>query len=240
MKRQNQTKSEHGLRTPGRERRLVVFAILLFGSALVAVLSWILPTTKADSTAQIPAEPNGKDTATPPGMIWIAGGEFTMGTNDARSFPNERPAHRVRVKGFWIDEHDVANAEFAKFVEATGYVTTAEKKPNWEELKKQLPPGTPKPDDSVLVAGSLVFTPTSRQVPLNDLSAWWRWVPGACWRHPEGPDSTVATRENHPVVQVSWDDALAYAQMGRETAPNRGRVGVRRAGRSGRQTLSMG
>ena len=135
-----------------------------------------------------------------------------MGTNDVRSFPNERPAHRVRVEGFWIDEHDVTNAEFTKFVEATGYVTTAETKPNWEELKKQLPAGTPKPDDSVLVAGSLVFTPTPRPVPLNDLSAWWRWVPGACWRHPEGPDSDIAGSETHPVVQVSWDDAVAGQQ----------------------------
>jgi formylglycine-generating enzyme len=220
MKRQTQTKTEHGLRTPERfERRLVVFAVLLFGGALVAVLSQILPTTKADSTAQISAEPNGKDTATPPGMVWIAGGEFTMGNNDVRSFPNERPAHRMHVEGFWMDEHDVTNAEFAKFVEATGYVTTAEKRPDWEELKKQLPPGTPKPDDSVLVAGSLVFTPTSQPVPLNDLSAWWRWVPGACWRHPEGSDSNITGRESHPVVQVSWDDAVAYAKWAGKRLP---------------------
>jgi formylglycine-generating enzyme len=139
--------------------------------------------------------------------------------SDASSFPNERPAHRVRVEGLWIDEHDVTNAEFAKFVEATGYVTTAEKKPNWEELKKQLPPGTPKPDDTVLVAGSLVFTPTTRPVPLNDLSAWWRWVPGAYWRHPEGPDSDIAERESHPVVQVSWDDAVAYAKWAGKRLP---------------------
>jgi formylglycine-generating enzyme len=155
----------------------------------------------------------------PESMIWIAGGEFTMGTNDVRSFPNERPAHRVHVEGFWIDEHNVTNAEFAKFVEATGYVTTAERKPDWEELKKELPPGTPKPDESVLVAGSLVFTPTSGPVPLNDLSAWWRWVPGASWRHPEGPGSTIAGRENHPVVQVSWDDGVAYAKWAGKRLP---------------------
>jgi len=75
-------------------------------------------------------------------MVWIPGGEFTMGTDDPRSLPNERPAHRVKVEGFWMDIHDVTNAEFAKFVEASGYVTTAERKPDWEELKKQLPPGT--------------------------------------------------------------------------------------------------
>jgi formylglycine-generating enzyme required for sulfatase activity len=155
----------------------------------------------------------------PQGMVLILGGEFTMGSDDVNSFPNERPAHRVRFEGFWIDVHDVTNAEFAKFVKDTGYLTTAEKKPDWEELKKELPPDTPKPDDSVLVAGSLVFTLTARPVPLNDLSAWWRWVPGACWRHPEGPDSTIAGRENHPVVQVSWDDAVAYAKWAGKRLP---------------------
>jgi formylglycine-generating enzyme len=115
----------------------------------------------------------------PENMVWIPSGEFAMGTDDVRSFPNERPAHRVHVEGFWIDEHDVTNAEFAKFVEATGYVTTAERKPDWEELKKQLPPGTPKPDDSVLVAGSLVFTPTSRAMPprfIGRLASRTRWI----------------------------------------------------------------
>jgi formylglycine-generating enzyme len=98
----------------------------------------------------------------PPGMVWITGSAFLMGTNDKESFPNERPAHLVQVQGFWMDEHDVTNAEFSKFVEATGYVTTAERKIGWEELKKQLPPGTPKPDDSALAPGELVFTPDIR------------------------------------------------------------------------------
>jgi formylglycine-generating enzyme required for sulfatase activity len=81
-------------------------------------------------------------------MVWIPGGTFLMGTNDKESFPNERPAHFFQVQGFWMDEHDVTNAEFSKFIEATGYVTTAEHKIDWEDLKKELPPGTPKPDDS--------------------------------------------------------------------------------------------
>jgi sulfatase modifying factor 1 len=178
----------------------------------------ITPNPEATS-AKLLEDTNQSHRAAPPGMVLIPGGEFTMGTDDVNSFPNERPAHRVHIEGFWIDVHDVTNAEFAKFVEATGYLTTAEKKPDWEELEKQLPPGTPKPDDSVLVAGSLVFTPTSRPVPLDDLSAWWRWVPGACWSHPEGPGSTIAGRENHPVVQVSWDDAVAYAKWAGKRLP---------------------
>ncbi len=154
-----------------------------------------------------------------PGMVWIPAGEFTMGTNDATAQPNEGPAHRVRVDGFWMDATDVTNAEFAQFVAATGYVTTAERKPDWNELKKQLPPGTPKPDDSVLVPGSLVFTPPDHPVPLDDMSAWWTWTPGASWRHPEGPGSETKGRENYPVVQVTWDDAAAYAQWAGKRLP---------------------
>ena len=89
----------------------------------------------------------------PMGMVWIAGGEFTMGSDDDKF--NERPAHRVKVDGFWMDEHPVTTGEFEKFVQATGYVTTAERKPDWEELKKQLPPGTSKPDDSVFAASTI-------------------------------------------------------------------------------------
>ena len=152
-------------------------------------------------------------------MEWIPGGEFTMGTNDPNSMPEERPAHRVSVRGFWMDIDTVTNAQFAKFVRATGYVTTAETKPDWEEMKKELPPGTPKPDARVFVAGSLVFVPTKAPVPLDDMSQWWVWTPGASWRHPEGPGSSLAGRENHPVVQVSWDDAAAYARWAGKRLP---------------------
>jgi formylglycine-generating enzyme required for sulfatase activity len=155
----------------------------------------------------------------PPPMVWIPGGEFTMGTNDTKSKPNERPAHRVRVDGFWMDEHDVTNAEFRRFVDATGYVTTAERKPDWEELKKNYPPGTPKPKDMQTEPGSLVFTPTPNPVPFDNLYAWWRWVPGANWRHPDGPKSTIEGKDNYPVVQVSWDDAVAYANWAGKRLP---------------------
>jgi sulfatase modifying factor 1 len=153
-------------------------------------------------------------------MRRISGGEFTMGSDDSHSVANERPARRVRVDAFWMDEHPVTNAEFARFVAATGYVTTAERAPDWEELKKQLPPGTPKPDASVLVPGSAVFAPPSGPTPLDDPSAWWRWTPGASWRRPEGPDSNVNDRGDHPVVQVSWDDAAAYAKWIGKSLPS--------------------
>jgi len=154
-----------------------------------------------------------------PGMVWIPAGEFTMGTDDPTARVEERPAHRVYVSGFWMDVTDVTNANFEKFVTATGYVTTAERKPDWEELKKQLPPDTPKPDDSVLVPGALVFTPPDHAVPLDDMSAWWTWTPGASWRHPEGPGSDISNRKNHPAVQISWDDAVAYAKWAGKRLP---------------------
>jgi formylglycine-generating enzyme len=142
-----------------------------------------------------------------------------MGSDDLWSMNNERPAHRVRVKGFWIDRHDVTNDEFDAFVKATGYVTTAERRVEWDELAKQLPPGTRRPSESELVPGALVFTPPSEAVSLDDLSRWWRWVPGASWRHPEGPGSDLQGRGRHPVVQVSWDDGVAYAAWAGKRLP---------------------
>jgi sulfatase modifying factor 1 len=139
-----------------------------------------------NATASNPDERSGGQVnrKASPGMAWIPSGAFLMGTNDKKSFQNERPAHLVQVEGFWMDEHDVTNAEFAKFTVATGYVTTAERKIDWE-----------------------------------DLSTWWRWVKGANWRHPEGPESSIQGRENHPVVQVSWYDAVAYAQWAGKRLP---------------------
>jgi len=147
----------------------------------------------------------------PAGMAHIPGGEFLMGSDSKLAQPNEKPAHKVRVHGFWMDQHHVTNAEFRKFVEATGYVTTAERPPEWETLKVQLPPGTPRPPDSALVPGGMVFVGTPGPVPLQDFSQWWRYVPGADWRHPNGPGSSIDGKDDHPVVQVSWEDAQAYA-----------------------------
>src|SRR4029077_16823499 len=202
----------------GAQLVLLLCGLLGIGPVLL-VLSGIMASPNA--TASNPDERFGDQVRrkAPPAMAWIPGGAFLMGTNDKESFPNERPAHLVQVEDFWMDQHDVTNAEFSKFVEATGYVTTAERKVDWEDLRKELPPGTPKPDDSALAPGALVFTPTSGPVTLNDLSAWWRWVQGANWRHPEGPESSIKGRENHPVVQVSWHDAVAYAQWAGKRLP---------------------
>ena len=106
------------------------------------------------------------------GMAWIAGGEYSMGASDGEGSPDESPVHTVQLNGFWMDSTEVTNRQFRKFVEATHYVSTAEKAPDWEELKKQLPPGTAKPSADLLVAASLVFTPPSHAVDLHDVSQW--------------------------------------------------------------------
>lgn len=153
------------------------------------------------------------------GMIRIDGGTFMMGGDNSQAQTDEFPKHRVTVSGFWMDATEVTNAQFAAFVKATGYVTTAERKPDWNELKKQLPPGTPKPPDSVLVAASLVFSPPDHPVRLDDYSQWWTWKKGADWRHPQGPGSSIKGKEHYPVVQVSWYDAVAYCKWAGKRLP---------------------
>jgi formylglycine-generating enzyme required for sulfatase activity len=155
----------------------------------------------------------------PAGMCWIPGGVFTMGSEGPESRPDERPTHQVRVDSFWIDASEVTNAQFRAFVQATGYVTTAERAPELAAIMSQLPVGTAPPSKDKLVAGSLVFAPTSHPVALDDIRQWWKWTPGADWRHPEGPGSTIDGKENHPVVHVSWDDAVAYAQWSGKRLP---------------------
>jgi sulfatase modifying factor 1 len=150
--------------------------------------------------------------AAPPGMVWIPGGEFSMG---AREMPDmnevgmqatrdSRPIHRVYVHGFFMDRTDVTNAEFAKFVRATGYVTVAERKPRPEDF-----PGAP-PEN--LVAGAVVFARPDHPVSLDNHYQWWSYVPGANWRHPQGPKSSIKGRDAYPVVEVAYEDAEAYAK----------------------------
>ena len=155
----------------------------------------------------------------PTGMVWVPGGEFLMGSDHKLAQKNERPAHKVRVSGFWMDRTHVTNAQFAAFVKATGYVTIAERKPDWETLRVQLAPETPKPPDSAMVPGAMVFVGTNERVPLDDYSRWWAYVPGADWRHPQGPGSSIEGKDDHPVVQVSYEDVLAYAKWAGNRLP---------------------
>jgi sulfatase modifying factor 1 len=155
----------------------------------------------------------------PPGMVWIPGGQFRMGSEGEHASEFERPVHDVRVDGFFMDVHTVTNAEFRAFVNATKYVTVAERAPDAKELLAQLPPGTPAPDPALLVAGSLVFTPTNEPVDLRDWSKWWRWQPGADWQHPDGPSSNIIGKDSFPVVHVAWDDAVAYATWAGKRLP---------------------
>jgi formylglycine-generating enzyme required for sulfatase activity len=142
-------------------------------------------------------------------MIWIPGGSFTMGSN--KFYREERPARRESVGGFWIDKGPVTNAEFGEFVRATGYVTTAERLPD--------PAAYPDADPSLLVPGSAVFTKPHAPVGLRDYRAWWAYVPGANWQHPQGPESAIDDRGDHPVVHVSFEDVAAYAAWAGKELP---------------------
>ena len=155
----------------------------------------------------------------PSGVVWVPGGEFSMGSEDPRSMSSggheamadARPIHRVYVDGFWMNRTDVTNAEFARFVAATGYRTIAERRPSRADFPHA------NPED--LVPGSIVFSAPDHPVDLKDALAWWRYVPGANWRHPTGPGSSIKNRDNFPVVQVAYEDATAYARWVRARLP---------------------
>ncbi|MBX6313325.1 MAG: formylglycine-generating enzyme family protein [Isosphaeraceae bacterium] len=143
-------------------------------------------------------------------MVWIPGGTFLMGCDDP-DMVDARPWHEVTLDGFWMDQTEVTNEQFAKFVAATGYITTAER-----ALDPKDYPGVPTEQ---LKPSGIVFSPPSQPVPLDNHLQWWRMVPGADWRHPEGPESSIEGREKHPVVHVSWEDAAAYAQWAGKRLP---------------------
>jgi formylglycine-generating enzyme len=142
-------------------------------------------------------------------MVELIGGTFRMG--DSRFYPEEAPVREISVGGFWIDRHPVTVAEFRRFVKATGYVTWAETAPEAADY--------PDADPELLVPGSLVFRKTQGPVDLRDYTSWWAWVPGADWRHPQGPGSNVGGRERHPVTQVTHADATAYAEWAGKSLP---------------------
>ena len=163
-----------------------------------------------------------EDSTTPEGMVWIAGGTFLQGAvaHDKMAMEHEKPAFKVVVDGFYMDVTEVTNAQFAKFVKETGYITTAEREIDWEEMKRQVPEGTPKPHDSILQPGSLTFKKAKVSVPnLYDFSQWWRWTIGASWQHPNGPDSDIKGKDNYPVVQVTFEDAMAYCEWSGRRLP---------------------
>jgi formylglycine-generating enzyme required for sulfatase activity len=142
-------------------------------------------------------------------MAWIPGGSFLMGSED--HYPEERPVHEVAVDGFWIDEHQVTVADYRRFVKATGYVTMAERPLDPADYPDAVP--------ELLVPGSLVFQGTRGPVPLDDYRRWWAYVPGADWRHPEGPDSTLDGRDRHPITHVAYEDAAAFASWAGKALP---------------------
>lgn len=210
------------------------FDHVIFAFALTAVFSCQnnpTATRKPAASGQQPttnSQHSNKDRSKwppkpwPKGMVWIPAGEFAMGGVGQEAREDEFPVHQVKLDGFWMDETEVTNADFNTFYQSTHYLTTAEIKPKWSQLKEQLPPGTPKPPDSALVAGAMVFYMTDGPVPLDNYANWWRYVKGASWKIPQGDGQSILQdkkTQDHPVTQVSWFDAEAYAKWAGKRLP---------------------
>ena len=168
------------------------------------------PSTDAASSAAAHVNSAVAPGPAPEGMVWVPGGTFWMGCENC-GLPDALPVHLVAVDGFWMDKTPVTNAEFRRFVSATGYVTVAER-----PLDPKDYPGVPR---DKLVPGSAVFVPTSAPVPLDNPLQWWRYTPGANWKHPEGPSSSLRERADHPVVHVAFEDVAAYAKWTKKRLP---------------------
>ena len=158
----------------------------------------------------------------PEGMIWVEGKSYTKGAknNDAFAMMREKPSHEVYIDGFFIDATEVTNNQFEKFVDETGYITVAEREIDWEEMKKNLPVGTPKPHDSILQPGSLIFNDQIKTVEnMENYFQWWRWQTGANWKAPKGPGSSIENKGNFPVVHIAYEDAIAYCDWANRRLP---------------------
>src|ERR1041385_5033556 len=195
--------------------RTLSITIAIIATILLKEPSAFSGTAEFQPTVTNKNRPAGK---APEGMVWIPGGEFSMGaavSGEGSEMPmasnDAGPVHRVYVDGFWIDATAVTNEQFEKFVRATGFVTIAERTPTKEEF--------PTASEENLVAGSVVFAPTDREVPLNDHYQWWSYVKGANWRHPLGPQSDIKGKGNYPVVQIAYPDAEAYAKWAGQRLP---------------------
>jgi len=153
------------------------------------------------------------------GMVKIEGGDFLMGSNSSTANKDEKPVHLNKVNSFWMDEHEVTNAQFRAFVNATGYVTTAEKRIKIDRKQSQLPERITNPNDNSLQPGALVFQYPTRKREKYNSKIHWEWTKEANWRRPQGLGSSIIDKDNHPVVQVSWYDAMAYARWAGKRLP---------------------
>jgi len=221
------TKKETSRSISLRGWSLLILVVAAVGAIVSRLPSRVASSTTAaptriDSVGRfLPTRPNLGTAVSeaPEGMVWIPGGEFSMGAQDPPAMDqvgmqatgDSRPVHRVYVDAFWMDKTDVTNEDFARFVRATKYITVAERKPKVEDF-----PGAP-PEN--LVPGAVVFSPPDHRVPLNNHYQWWSYVPSASWRHPTGPKSNLKGRENYPVVNVAYEDAEAYAKWAGKRLP---------------------
>jgi formylglycine-generating enzyme required for sulfatase activity len=197
---------------------LLFIALIFMGCKNETNTKPLIKTTNVNTL--LVEKPNGLKT--PEGMVWVKGKTFTQGAKegDVYAMQREMPGHKVTVDGFFIDITEVTNKQFKTFVEATGYITIAERPINWDDMKKDLPADTAKPHDSILQPGSLIFNKNVKAVAsMDNYFQWWTWKIGANWRQPEGPESTIDGKDNYPVVHIAYEDALAYCKWANRRLP---------------------
>ncbi len=196
-------------------KSFIIFTLVLFAFSGCKNPSAEKKENTFEPTAHILLKEQPQDIPTPEGMVWVDGKSFTQGAKPSDQFalPREQPAHEVTVDGFFMDITEVTNKQYKAFVDATNYITVAERSIDWEDMKQELPEGTPKPADSILQPGSLIFNKDVNIVSdMNNYTQWWLWKIGANWKHPEGPKSNIDGKDDYPVVHIAYEDALAYCK----------------------------